>query len=238
MNRVILLGNLSSDIYYDRLRIAGKERYLLRLLLYTDRPLRLRGLRVVLWDDLARLYFPYLNKGSEVAVVGGLTNRRFRGQVVTEVEAEHLVLLRNIDWEHGETMRQAHGLSLPEVNGNRIFLVGTVQRPQLRWVARRSDGQEYALLQMGLIQASNPPLYLKTWVRGALAELAAPYLRDGSLVAADGHLQSDRQGQAELNVHHLTFLANVDWERGTEAAQRLMADHTTALSDLGGHDGN
>lgn len=223
MNRVIVVGNISGDIYYDQLTINRQPRWYLRLLLYSDHPVLLRGLRIVLWDDLARLYFPYLQKGSEIAVIGSVVLRRHRGRVILEVETENMLLLRNIDWDHGEAMREQLGLKKPKGESNRMFLVGEVKNKVFRWVPHRNNGKEYALLQLWLNDGARLTRFPAV-VRGRLAELANPYLREGSRIAVDGHLQTPpgENGYHELTVHHMTFLDSIDWENGILSTQRLL----------------
>ena len=80
MNCIFLVGNLTGDIYYDRLRIKQVERPFLRLILMSSRPRFVGGMRVVLWDEKAELFFPYLQRGSEIAAVGHLQTREWRLQ--------------------------------------------------------------------------------------------------------------------------------------------------------------
>jgi single-stranded DNA-binding protein len=64
---------------------------------------------------------------------------------------------------------------------------------------------------------------MRVVLRGALAELAYPYLRSGSKVAVDGHLQTRERETGkrvvEMTAEHIAFLEDIDWEAG-EAAQR------------------
>ncbi len=110
MNRLFLVGNITGDIYYDRLLIKGSERPFLRIILMSSRPRVIGGMRVVLWDQQAELFHPYLQRGSEVAVVGALQTREFKGKVIYEIEASNLILLRNINQEFGESERLRRGL--------------------------------------------------------------------------------------------------------------------------------
>jgi single-stranded DNA-binding protein len=178
MNRVFLVGNITGDIYYDRHLIKGQERSYLRLILMTSRPRLLQGMRIVLWDQKADLYCSYLQKGSEIAVVGQLQSRIFRGKLVHEVEAENLILLRNIDWENGEQARLKYNWTAPATNANSVFVVGEVLEDiYFDWFRRSTEkgGGEYAFLGFML----NSDEYLKglrVTVHGTLAELAFPYL--------------------------------------------------------------
>jgi single-stranded DNA-binding protein len=78
MNRIFLVGNITGDIYYDRLKIKGAERSFLRLILMSSRPRHVGGMRVVMWDEKAELFFPYLKRGSEIATVGHLQTREHK----------------------------------------------------------------------------------------------------------------------------------------------------------------
>ncbi|MGD0856367.1 MAG: single-stranded DNA-binding protein, partial [Dehalococcoidia bacterium] len=87
MNHVFLVGNISSDIYFDHLHIKETMRPFLRLFLFCHQPREVKGLRVNLWDEKADLYYPYLQRGSRIAVVGNLISREFKGSLSHEVEA-------------------------------------------------------------------------------------------------------------------------------------------------------
>jgi single-stranded DNA-binding protein len=223
MNRVFLIGNITGDIYYDRLLIKGVERSFLRLILMASRPRVVSGMRIVLWDEQAELFYPYLQRGSEIGVLGALQSRQFKGKLVHEIEAAHLMLLRRINWDQGEAERQKHDLSIPEPSENHVFLVGSVGEDIYYDRFSRSEGEgEYAFLRLMLTSDE----YLKGMrvvLRGALAELAYPYLRSGSKVAVDGHLQTRERETGkrvvEMTAEHIAFLEDIDWEAG-EAAQR------------------
>jgi len=64
-------------------------------------------------------------------------------------------------------------------------------------------------------------------VRGTLAELAFPFLQNGSKIAVDGHLQTrDREtGKkvVEVTAEHIAFLENINWSAG-EAAQKSRSE--------------
>ena len=113
MNRVFLVGNITGDIYYDRLLIKQIERPFLRLILMSSRPRYVGGMRIVLWDEMAELFFPYLQKGSEIAVIGQLQTREHKEKLIYEVEATNLVLLRHVNWEYGERERLRRNLPKP-----------------------------------------------------------------------------------------------------------------------------
>ena len=67
MNRVFVVGNVTPDIYIDRFLMRGEKRSYLRFILMAERPRSIRGMRTVVWDKKAELYFPYLKKVSELA---------------------------------------------------------------------------------------------------------------------------------------------------------------------------
>ena len=204
MNHIFLVGNLTGDIYFDKLLIKGVERPFLRVILMASRPRVVSGMRIVLWDEKAELYFPYLQRGSEIAVSGSLQSRQFKGKLVHEIEAANLVLLRNINWEHGENERQKNNLSLPESTGNHVFILGSVGEDIYYDRFQRSEGNgQYAFLRIMLTNDE----YLKglrVVVRGSLAELSYAYIQEGSKISVDGHIQTrDREtgkGRAEINL--------------------------------------
>jgi hypothetical protein len=53
MNRIFLVGNITGDIYFDTLLIKGSRRPFLRLILMSNHPRLVKGLRINLWDDQA-----------------------------------------------------------------------------------------------------------------------------------------------------------------------------------------
>lgn len=226
MNRVFVVGNITGDIYFDRFLIKGEKRSFLRLILMAERPRSVRGMRIVLWDEKAELYFPYLKKGSELAVIGQFQSRTHQGKLVHEVVSESLLLLRNIDWEHGESIRQQYGLPSPNGTANDVFVVGEVLEDiHFDWFKRSAErgGGEYAFLRLRL-RSDEYLNGLRVIVRGALAELAQPYLQPGSKIAVDGHLHTrDREtGKqvVEVTARNMTFLENINWAAG-EAARHL-----------------
>ena len=238
MNRIFLVGNLTGDIYFDHLLLKGEETPYLRLVLMADRPRPLRGMRVVLRGSKAEMYYPYLQKGSEVAVVGMLQSRLYREKTIFEIEAEHLILLRNIDWKTGEEVRQKYNWPIPTVSTNSVFVIGEVMDDlYYDWFKRspeRGEGQ-YAFLRL-LLNNDEYLNGLRVVLRGTLAELAYPYLRPGSRIAVDGHIQTrDREtGQrvTEVTAEHIAFLENIDWEAGeTARALRNRQVHPESFPD-------
>jgi single-stranded DNA-binding protein len=231
MNRVFLVGNITGDIYFDRLLIKGVERPFLRLILMASRPRVVSGMRITLWDEKAELFFPYLQRGSEIAVLGHLQSRQFKGKLVHEIEALQLVLLRKINWELGELERQKHNLTMPTVSENNVFVVGSVGEDIYFDQFQRGEGNgEYAFLRLMLTNDE----YLKGLrivVRGSLAELSYPYLHEGSKIAVDGHIQTrDREtGKkvVEVTAEHIAFLENINWEAGESAGRREVVQEKT-----------
>lgn len=228
VNRVFIVGNITSNIYLDHFLIRGQKRSFLRLILMASRPRRLVGVRVILWDEKAELYFPYLKKGSELAILGQLESRQYKEHWIQEVVADHLLLLRNIDWENGEAVRK--DIRLPDPGGslNDTFLIGEVlQGFQLERLTRRqeSGGGDFALLRLKL-NCTERLAGLRTVVRGSLAELVYPYLQIGSKIAVDGFLQSrdlETGKQAfELVVRNMLFIDRINWSAG-QAAEEARA---------------
>jgi len=107
-NEAVFIGNLTHEPKFD---LAGETPTLV-LYLAVDR--RAGGAdypRVVAYDDLARISYPYLRKGSKVLVVGRLRVRKDTKHNATVVEtvAHNIVFLNNIDWEAGEAARREIG---------------------------------------------------------------------------------------------------------------------------------
>jgi single-stranded DNA-binding protein len=113
-----VVGNITSDIYFERFLMKGEKRSYLRLILMARWP------RSVLWDKKAELYFPYLKKGSELAVIGQFESRKYKNQWIHEVVSESLLLLPNIDWERDENIRLQYNLPSPNGTSNDVFIVG------------------------------------------------------------------------------------------------------------------
>jgi single-stranded DNA-binding protein len=227
MNRLFLVGNITSDIYYDHLLIKGAERSFLRLILMSSRPRVISGMRVVLWDEQADLFHPYLQRGSEIGVVGALQTREFKGKVVCEIEASNLILLRNINWQAGEAVRSGRGQPQVPVDANTLFVVGSISEDIYYDMFERADGGgTYPFLRLML--SSDHYLHgLRIIARGSLAQLAYPYLQPGSRIAVDGHLQtrSRETGRkvVEITAEHISFLENIAWQAGDAARRGLTA---------------
>lgn len=237
MNRVFVVGNITGDIYFDRFMIKGEKRSFLRLILMAERPRSVRGMRIVLWDQKAELYFPYLKKGSELAVIGQFQTRTHQDKLIHEVVSESLLLLRNIDWERGENTRLQYNLPSPNGTSNDVFVVGEVLEDiHFDWFKRSAErgGGEYAFLRLRL-RSDEYLNGLRVIVRGALAELAHPYLQSGSKIAVDGHLQTHdlETGKqvVEVTAHNMTFLENINWAAG-EAARLLREGSVSETSEV------
>jgi len=229
MNRIFLVGNITGDIYYDRLQIKGHERPFLRLILMSSRPRMVGGIRVVVWDEKAELFFPYLQRGSQIAVIGHLQTREYKGKLVFEIDATNLILLRNINWEFGEQERLKRNLPGLSASANSVFVVGNIHGDiYFDWFDRSGGDGNYAFLRL-MLENEQYLNGLRVTIRGSLAELAYPYLQNGSRIAVDGHLQTrDREtGKkvVEVTAEHIAFLEHINWEAG-QAAQQSRVEHT------------
>ena len=226
MNLVFLIGNISSDIYFDHLHIKETMRPFLRLFLFCHQPREVKGLRVNLWDEKADLYYPYLQRGSRIAVVGNLISREFKGSLSHEVEALNLILMRNINWEYGEQERQRHQLPKPSISANNVFVIGTVLEDiYFDWFKHSDSEGSYAFLRI-LLKNEKYIDGLRVNILGALAELVYPYLKKDCRIAVDGHFQTrDREtGKrvVEVTAEHITFLEGVDWIAGSAARTKQL----------------
>jgi single-stranded DNA-binding protein len=240
MNRVFVVGNITSDIYFDRLLIKGEKRSYLRLVLMAERPRSVRGMRIVIWDKKAELYFPYLKKGSELAVIGQFESRKYKNQLIHEVVSENMLLLRNIDWERGESIRKQYNLPCPNGTSNDVFIIGEVlEGMQLEWFnpSQENESGEFAFLRLRL-KSDDYLNGLRVTARGSLAELIYPYLQIGSKVAIDGYLQTrdleTGKMAVEVRTRNMTFLENINWEAGQAA--RLVSEESGAELNMVGAD--
>jgi single-stranded DNA-binding protein len=238
MNRVFVVGNITGDIYFDRFLIQNRKRSFLRLILMAERPRHLRGMRVVLWDEKAELYFPYLRKGSELAVIGQIESRQHKEKWIHVVVSENLLLLRHINWERGEHVRQQLKLPSPNGTGSDAFAVGEVLKDiHFKWfkVDAEPGSEQYAYLRLRL-KSDDYLNGLRVVVRGTLAELAHPYLQIGSKIAVDGHLQTyapeNKRKVVEVTARNMTFLENINWAAG-EAAQKPGGDRARQAAEVG-----
>ena len=227
MNLVFLIGNISSDIYFDHLHIKETMRPFLRLFLFCHQPREVKGLRVNLWDEKADLYYPYLQRGSRIAVVGNLISREFKGSLSHEVEALNLILLRNINWEYGEKERLRQQLPKPSISANNVFVIGTVEEDiYFDWYKHVDRESSYAFLRL-LLKNEQYIDGLRVNIIGSLAELAYPYVKKDCRIAVDGHFQTRDQETGkrvvEVTAEHVTFLEGVDWMSGSAARAKLLS---------------
>jgi single-stranded DNA-binding protein len=228
MNRIFIVGNITGNIHFNTVTRDGHERPFLRILLMSSRPRIVKGLRVIMWDDMATMYFPYLTKGSELGVLGHLVTRDYADKIITEVEAKNLVLMRNINWaDAGEASGRA---ALIKPRANNVFVVGTVGE-DIHFEWRKSEDEpshQYAYMRILLTNTGEEETVkeLRVVTIGNLARLAYPYLRPGSVIAVDGHIQtrdkSTNQKVVEIITEHMAFLGNINWGAGTDAQNRLQ----------------
>jgi single-stranded DNA-binding protein len=230
MNRIFIVGNITGNIHFNTVNRDGRERPFLRILLMSSRPRIVKGLRVIMWDDMATMYFPYLTKGSELGVIGHLVTRDYEDKIIIEVEAKHLILLRNINWSSTGEANGRAALSRPRANS--VFVVGTVGEDiHFEWRTKGDEeNHQYAYMRILLNNAGAEETVkdLRVVTIGNLAQLAFPYLRSGSVIAVDGHIQtrdrSSSQKVVEIIAEHMVFLENIDWEAGTAAQKRMQED--------------
>jgi single-stranded DNA-binding protein len=221
---LFIVGNITGNIFFELI----DNKPFLRLLLMAGKPRPIKGLRVILWRENATKFFPYLQKGSEIGVIGQLTMRQFKGNWITEVEANHLILMRNINWENGDVSKEE---MMPVLSSS--FVVGKLEEdPYFEWRSKDkegpalpSDSSRYAYMHLSL--GNEDHLHgLGVSIYGTLAQVAHPYLRAGSVVAIDGHFQTkhkeNRPNTIDLTAEHVAFLENINWEAGKAAQKRLM----------------
>ena len=132
MNSVVLFGNIAGDIYNNQ----NNEHPFLRLLLFSSYPRPIIKLRIALLDGRAKGFYTSLRKGSEIGVIGHLVTRWHEKNLVTEVEARSLILLRNFSW----TAIEAQGTIL-EQGGGKAFVKGTIGSDILFEWRKRKTGQ-------------------------------------------------------------------------------------------------
>jgi single-stranded DNA-binding protein len=216
MNRVFIVGKITGNIFFD---VLG-NRPVLKFLFMAGKPRPIRCLWIVLWDENAIKFFPYLQKGSEVGVIGHLTMRVVKRKWITEVEASHLILLKNIKWENGDAPRED---LLPDMSLS--FLVGALEEdPYFEWrngpgegQASLADSRRCAYMHLSLGNSEHLQ-GLGVSVYGALAQVAASYLRAGSVIAVDGKLRTKDKGNGhkifDLTAEHIAFLDNQDEQHG------------------------
>ncbi len=107
-NHCYIKGDITGDIYYDVLKLGGKDVQFLRLYLMmkgVEGAAAVKGLRVCVYGPAAELTYGHVRKGSRIAVIGHLQSRDTNSGKVIEIVAEEIDFLRNIDWETGERTR-------------------------------------------------------------------------------------------------------------------------------------
>lgn len=107
-NHVFVVGDITSDIYYDHIYLDGKRIAYLRLLMMIT-PVEgisgVTGLRIVIYGPQAELTYGYVQMGSRLAVNGHIQSRKRETGLLFEVVAREVQYLRNIDWDRGEVVR-------------------------------------------------------------------------------------------------------------------------------------
>jgi single-stranded DNA-binding protein len=108
-NHCFLIADLTGNIFFNYISIKGKEIPFLCLYGFvksTPSAAQVDGLRIVAYGPLAELVYAYVQKGSRIFVIGHVQQRELEGKIVTEVVAEEVQFLRNINWEMGVAKRQ------------------------------------------------------------------------------------------------------------------------------------
>ncbi|MGA2110585.1 MAG: single-stranded DNA-binding protein [Anaerolineales bacterium] len=108
-NLVFVVGDITSDMYYDTFQLDGKAVPFLRMHLMvdgTDGASSVFGLRIVVYGTLAELTYGYVQKGSRIAVIGHIQRRTHEGENVFEVVANEVQFIKRIDWEEGDLVRK------------------------------------------------------------------------------------------------------------------------------------
>jgi single-stranded DNA-binding protein len=218
MNSVAFTGNISGDIYLSQ--NCGCP--LLRLLLFSSYPRTITKFRVVLLEGKAKGFYAALRKGSEVGVIGYLVTRRHDCNLVPEVEARSLILIRNFSWSDIDTQ----GTNLDQGDG-KALVEGTVGPDILfEWRQRKTGkclgvNDQYAHLQFNLANNTHPE-GLNIVACGFVAEFIFPYLRPKSEIAVDGLLHLDKRGQRVVVVENVALLRNIDYIRAAATQERRM----------------
>jgi len=218
MNIVILMGNISGDIYLGQ----HTGRSSLRLLLFSDHPRPVSKFRIVLKDGKAKEFYAALRKGSEIGVIGHVTTRRHEHNFVAEVEARNLILLRSFSWSDivskGARVEQGDDKAVVE---------GTIGSDILfEWRQRKTGkflgvNDQYAFLQFDLFN-DNYPEGLNIVAYGFVADFIVPYLRPKSEITVDGLMRQDKRGRRVLVAENVALLRNIDYIRAAAAQSRLM----------------
>jgi single-stranded DNA-binding protein len=108
-NHVWVKGDITGDIYYDILKLDGKEVQYLRMYMMikgVKGANGVKGLRVCVYGPLGELVYGYVRKGSRIGVIGHIQQRNLRnGKMVFEIVASEVDFLRNIEWQTGDRVR-------------------------------------------------------------------------------------------------------------------------------------
>jgi single-stranded DNA-binding protein len=206
MNIVVMVGNISGDIYLGQ----HNGRSLLRLLLFSDHPRPVSKFRIVLQDGKAKEFYAALRKGSEIGIIGHLKTRQHERSFVAEVEARNLVLLRNFSWSDIDTQG-----TIVEQGDGKAVVEGMIG-PGILF-----EWRQYAFLQFDLFNDTHPE-GLNIVVYGFVAEFIVPYLRPKSEITVDGLMRQDKRGRRVLVAENVALLRNIDYIRAAAAQSRLM----------------
>jgi single-stranded DNA-binding protein len=218
MNIVVMVGNISGDIYLGQ----HNGRSLLRLLLFSDHPRPVSKFRIVLQDGKAKEFYAALRKGSEIGIIGHLKTRQHERSFVAEVEARNLVLLRNFSWSDIDTQG-----TIVEQGDGKAVVEGMIGPGILfEWRQRKTGkflgvNDQYAFLQFDLFNDTYPE-GLNIVVYGFVAEFIVPYLRPKSEITVDGLMRQDKRGRRVLVAENVALLRNIDYIRAAAAQSRLM----------------
>ncbi len=218
MNIVVMVGNISGDIYLGQ----HNGRSLLRLLLFSDHPRPVSKFRIVLQDGKAKEFYAALRKGSEIGVIGHVTTRQYERSFVAEVEARNLVLLRSFSWSDIDTKR-----AIVEQGDGKAVVEGTIGPDILfEWRQRKTGtflgvNDQYAFMRFELFNNTHPK-GLNIVAYGFVAELIFPYLRPKSEIAVDGILCQDKRDRRVVVAENLALLRNIDYIRAAAAQSRFM----------------
>jgi len=218
MNSVVLVGNISGDIYSG----THNGQPLLRLLLLSGRPRIIAGLRIVLLDGRGQEFYAALRKGSEIGVIGHLTTRRHERSFVSEVEVRNLALLRNFSWADIEARE-----TIVDQGSGKAFIQGKITSDVFfEWRQKKTGNflganDQYAYLQFNLSNKTYPDV-LTIVVYDFLAELMFPYLHPESEVAVSGVLRQDKRGRWAVVTENVALVRNIDYIRAAAAQSRLM----------------
>jgi len=115
-------------------------------------------------------------------------------------------------------------ISGPIVSPPFFDFVGEKKKPYMRiYVSVPSDNE------------SGPrECHVRCVAYGQLAQEAYPFLREGSVVAVEGHIQVRHLGKGiedgkprwvtEVVAHRITFIDNIDYETGNRVLEQLRAE--------------